>query len=140
MAFKHSRSRVIVPVVEMTPMIDIVFLLIIFFMFAAQFAQQARVELDLPKEQGEHTEDETQNALIINIRSNGEILVENTKQPLTLVELNAHIGDFLRDGNYVWQQIYIRADQNSSTGILNDVLVLLNQHGLSATKIATEEP
>ena len=53
MAFKNNRSRVIVPAIEMTPMIDIIFLLIIFFMVAAQFAREAHVDLNLPSEQGE---------------------------------------------------------------------------------------
>ena len=56
MAFGSTKSRVIVPIVEMTPMIDIIFLLIIFFMVAAQFAQQARVDLNLPLENGEQDE------------------------------------------------------------------------------------
>ena len=67
MAFKGSNSRVIIPIVEMTPMIDIVFLLIIFFMVAAQFAQQAHVNLNLPDEVGEQKEDKPVSTLVINI-------------------------------------------------------------------------
>ncbi len=140
MAFKHSRSRIIVPVVEMTPMIDIVFLLIIFFMVAAQFAQQARVDLELPKEQGEEVQDAAVSILTINIKSNGEILVENNKDSVNIVELNALIHNVLSNKENTWQDISIRADKNTSTDVLNEVLILLNKHGLSATKIATEKP
>ena len=52
MPFKRSQSRNNVPVVEMTPMIDIVFLLIIFFMVAAQFAQQAKDVLSVLSKHG----------------------------------------------------------------------------------------
>ncbi|MDP7006519.1 MAG: biopolymer transporter ExbD [Phycisphaerales bacterium] len=140
MAFKHSRTKVIVPVVEMTPMIDIVFLLIIFFMVAAQFAQQARVDLELPMEQGEEVQELGVSVLTINLRSNGEILVENNEDVVSIVELNAMIRNVLMNKENSWQDISIRADKNASTGVLNEVLVLLNKHGLSATKIATEEP
>ena len=39
--------------VEITPMIDVVFLLIIFFMVTARFARDTRAELNLPQEKGE---------------------------------------------------------------------------------------
>ncbi|MCH8037092.1 MAG: biopolymer transporter ExbD, partial [Proteobacteria bacterium] len=37
----------------MTPMIDVVFQLMIFFMYTAQFAQVTRTAIDLPDEAGE---------------------------------------------------------------------------------------
>ena len=42
--------------VDMTPMIDIVFQLLIFFLTTAQLAQFSRAEMDLPQEAGEETE------------------------------------------------------------------------------------
>ena len=42
--------------VDMTPMIDIVFQLLIFFLTTAQLAQFSRAAMDLPQEAGEETE------------------------------------------------------------------------------------
>ena len=47
MRFVSPRNRRKLTTVEMTPMIDVVFLLIIFFMTTAQFARQTRAEVDL---------------------------------------------------------------------------------------------
>ena len=140
MAFKQSQSRVIIPIVEMTPMIDIVFLLIIFFMVAAQFAQQARVELQLPKEVGEQIEDQVSPKLIINIQADGRILIDNTQGVLSMDELDAIILSTTVGAHKSWETVTIRADKDTSASGLNDVLVLLNKHGLSATRIATETP
>jgi len=140
MAFKQGRTRVIIPFVEMTPMIDIVFLLIIFFMVAAQFAQQARVDLSLPKEQGEQAAETHSSTLIVSIRSDGEILMDQTSTPLSIKELDVLIGLTLMEQGASWQTISIRADEAAPARVLNDVLVLLNQHGLSATRLATEKP
>ena len=54
---KFSRSSQEEVTINLTPLIDIVFLLIFFFMVAAQFAQQAHVNLNLPDEAGEQKKD-----------------------------------------------------------------------------------
>ena len=139
MPFKSSQSRVNVPVVEMTPMIDIVFLLIIFFMVAAQFAQQAKVDLSLPEEIGEQKIPEQASVLIINININGDLILDETKGIITRDELSLQLESLNHDG-LLWEDVTIRADRNASTKVLNDVLSLLSKHGLKATKIATEIP
>jgi biopolymer transport protein ExbD len=140
MAFKNSRSRVIVSAIDMTPMIDIVFLLIIFFMVAAQFAREANVELNLPAEQGEQDAEHEPIKLVLNILSNGNILLDNTSAPVGLVELELLIKNVISEDGATWQNITIRADEDSSTKVLNNVLVVLNNQGLNATRIATEQP
>ena len=140
MAFKGSNSRVIIPIVELTPMIDIVFLLIIFFMVAAQFAQQAHVNLDLPNEVGEQKEGKTKNTLVINILDNGSIVVDNSQGAISIEDIDDIVGEAVNIEGVLWKNITIRADENAQTGVLNEVLLILSKHGLSATNIATESP
>ena len=140
MAFKNSKSRVIIPIVEMTPMIDIVFLLIIFFMVAAQFAQQAHVNVSLPNEIGEMSEDKQQSTLVINILEDGSIIVDKTDGVVSLDEVDQLIIETISEQNIDWKNVTIRADQNTKASSLNKVLRLLSKHGLSATNIATEKP
>jgi len=140
MVFKGSNSRVIIPIVDMTPMIDIVFLLIIFFMVAAQFAQQAHVNLDLPNEVGEQKEGKTKNTLVINILDNGSIVVDNSQGAISIEDIDDIVGEAVNIEGVLWKNITIRADENAQTGVLNKVLVILSKHGLSATNIATESP
>ena len=137
MAFSGNKNRIIIPIVEMTPMIDIVFLLIIFFMVAAQFAQEAHVELDLPEEQGQEQIEEIQQLLVINIVSDGLIILDNSKGAISIDQLSYAIKKTLDDGGQ-WKNISIRADENSRAEVLNKVLKLLNSLGLTATNIATE--
>ena len=140
MAFKGSTSRVIIPVVEMTPMIDIVFLLIIFFMVAAQFAQQAHVNLNLPNEKGEQKDTETQNTLVINILADGSIVIDNSKGAISIEEVDTIIATTVNTDGTDWKNISIRADEQATASTLNEVLIILSKHGLSATNIATELP
>ena len=124
----------------MTPMIDIVFLLIIFFMVASQFAQQSILDLNLPEEKGEQDINPQAAGLVINIREDGALILDTDAPPLTLVLLEERIEEAVTKGDIPWQSLLIRADQNASTTVLNDVLRILNKHGLSATRLATEVP
>jgi len=139
MAFKVKRNRSVVPEVEMTPMIDIIFLLIIFFMVAATFARQAKIDMELPPEAGEPVPNETQSNLVINIREDGVIILDDPNATVTLGDLDVRIENLVSSDDSMWHDVTIRADQRTSTSSLNEVLLLLNKHGLDATRIATEE-
>lgn len=139
MAFKVKRNRSVVPEVEMTPMIDIIFLLIIFFMVAATFARQAKIDMELPPEAGEPVPNETQSNLVINIREDGVIILDDPNATVTLGDLDVRIENLVSSDDSMWHDVTIRADQRTSATSLNEVLLLLNKHGLDATRIATEE-
>ena len=140
MQFNKGQSRDSAAIVEMTPMIDIVFLLIIFFMVAAQFAQQSRLDLNLPEEKGEQNTNPQTAGLVINIRDDGALILDTDEPPITFELLEERIKTAVGEGEIPWQSLLIRADQNASTTVLNDVLKILNRHGLSATRLATEVP
>ena len=140
MPFKSSQNRVIIPVVEMTPMIDIVFLLIIFFMVAAQFAQQARVDVALPQEIGEDINIEIGSLIIINVLENNDIILDSNIGAISLSDLDLELKHRKEINNLAWENVKIRSDGASSSGTLNDIVSLLSKHGLKATIIATKEP
>lgn len=122
-------------------MIDVVFLLIIFFMTTAQYAKITRAEVDLPRERGEQETEPDEAGMIINVTRDGEILVAD--DTLTLAELEervrAHITG-LRDQNDGDAKLLLRADRNADTARLNAVVTLLQRSGLPAARVATEVP
>jgi len=79
MNFKGHQRRDEVSL-DMTPLIDVVFLLLIFFMLTASFTQAQRLKVDLPKaEQGESSQDQNKDWTIEidaqgNYALNGEAL------------------------------------------------------------------
>ncbi|MEE8153357.1 MAG: biopolymer transporter ExbD, partial [Phycisphaerales bacterium] len=75
MRFVTARERKRTLDIEVTPMIDVVFLLIIFFMTTAQFARMTRAELALPLELGEQDPAPEEAGLVINVTGEGEIIV-----------------------------------------------------------------
>lgn len=62
--------------VDMTPMIDVVFNLIIFFMLVNQMVQVERAELELPKaDQAKEEQIVDKKKLVINVHKNGQVEV-----------------------------------------------------------------
>jgi biopolymer transport protein ExbD len=75
----------------MTPMIDIVFQLLIFFLVTAQMAEQTRAKLSLPQEEGERSAERAQSGLTINLLADGTIVVNDAA--VSLDELDALIDE-----------------------------------------------
>ena len=127
--------------VEITPMIDVVFLLIIFFMTTARFAQDTRADLDLPQEQGEQQDAADEAGIIVNIEASGAIIVGT--RPVGIDELDEIVQEEISrlQGRSAEQlKLMIRADRNCDTGRLNEVVSRLQQIGVGAARVATEIP
>lgn len=122
-------------------MIDVIFLLIIFFMATAQFAQLTRAELDLPREPGEQDPSVDESGLVINIARDGEIIVND--QTLTLDALDRRVSRYLSDTRGRDQAdpvLILRADRQADSTVLNQVIRLLQDRGIPAARVATEVP
>ena len=122
-------------------MIDVVFLLIIFFMSTAQVAQLTRTEIDLPQERGEQKAVPDEAGLVINITASGEIIVAS--RPVDLDELESIVLSEMgrsSDRPAHEMKLLLRADRNASAAHLNNVVTLLEALGVGAARLATEVP
>ena len=61
--------------VELTPLIDVVFLLLIFFMVSTTFIRETQLEVDLPEAAGELQEAEPQ-SIVVTIAADGTYAVK----------------------------------------------------------------
>ncbi|MCZ6834686.1 MAG: biopolymer transporter ExbD [Planctomycetota bacterium] len=141
MKFGGIRNREKVLIVDITPMIDVVFLLIIFFMVAAQFARTTRAEMDLPLEPGEQEQQAEEAGLVINVLADGSIIVN--EQTLDLDQLEAMVRDEVQNvhgGDAKLVKLLIRSDRNNDTSRLNQILNRLETLGVGAARLATEVP
>lgn len=126
---------------DITPMVDVVFLLIIFFMTTAQFARVTRAEVELPREPGEQMEESEEAGLIVNLLQDGTIIVNQSE--LTLDELEMLVREQIRSGesgDATRFKLMIRADRSADTARLNDLLRLFEGLGVGQAKLATEVP
>jgi biopolymer transport protein ExbD len=139
--FGWARQRRRSVTVDITPMIDVVFLLIIFFMTTAQYALLTRAELDLPREKGEQREAAEEAGLVINITREGQLIVSGRNVDLRELEEIVWM-EIERDPERPAQQLklLIRADRHASAARLNRVVEVLRPLGVGAARLATEVP
>ena len=141
MKFARTRDRRRSIAVDITPMIDVVFLLIIFFMTTAQFAQLTKAEVDLPQEQGEQQTEAEEAGLVINITRAGDLIISG--RDVELEELESIVrAELAREPDRPAQQLklLIRADRGASAARLNRVVEVLGPLGVGAARLATEVP
>ncbi|MBS0209100.1 MAG: biopolymer transporter ExbD [Planctomycetes bacterium] len=105
----HAKSR---PSLEfnMTPMIDVTFLLIIFFLVSGHLAhQETQLELELPKAASGHKPDDeesTARRVTINVLDDGQLMLAG--QPVDPAELERRIGFESRHAEHPGQEVEVR--------------------------------
>ena len=141
MRFATARSRERGVAVDLTPMIDVVFLLIIFFMTTAQVAQLTRTEIDLPQEKGEQRTAPDEAGLVINITGGGEVIVASRTVDWEELEsiVRSELGE-TPDRSAHQVKLLLRADRNAAAVHLNRVVGMLESLGIGEARLATEVP
>lgn len=138
MNFEARTSRDHVALIDLTPMIDVVFLLIVFFMTTAQFASMSKERLDLPKQQGESA-GVPEAAIVVNLRASGELIVSG--ETVTLERLMRRVAaDIAKAGSAEELDLLVRADRGASAAVLNDLADGLADRGVARWRLATERP
>ena len=121
----------------MTAMIDVVFLLIIFFMVTSHLGDLRRTRIDLPNEQGEQDATKLEHAMIIDIDGSGSYILES--QPVALNEIDrvARSGIAAAADPSLFD-VLVRPDQAAPALALDRLLLRLTQAGVTNWKLATE--
>lgn len=138
MKFGTSRRKERLLPVDLTPTIDIVFLLLIFFLTTSQLAQFTRADLDLPLEAGEKSEAAEEPGLIVNILPDGTMEVAGElldDESFAIMAEELVMG--LDEERLLRLRPLVRADRNAPAARLNRVLELLQRAGVPSVRIAT---
>ena len=130
MRHRHTQEQNAAASVNLTPLIDMVFILLIFFLVTASFTKEAGIEVDRPTAQTAVRQEK--GSLIIGVSENGEIWIDNQK--VELRSIRAHV-ERLHAQNPEGTVI-ILADQKSRTGTTVKVLDQVRWAGVSSVAIA----
>ena len=121
---------------EVTPLIDIVFLLLIFFVLNSQFEKLTTMELSLPKVNSNQLNELADENLIIEINSAEELILNGER-------LNEFSYTFLNDfiiNNYPnSKKAVISADSDTKYQYLVTVMDVLNNNNFNSVEISAIE-
>ena len=121
--------------VDMAPMVDMVFLLLIFFMVASHLNQMDKVEVDLPVESHAAVPDEPRDRRTITIQKDGTIFLGS--MPRTLDDVGPVVAKEVEQIKGL--KIYIRADRGVRYEQVEDVMKACSQAGASEILFAAYE-
>lgn len=123
------------PEVNLTPLIDVVFLLLIFFMVSTTFEHQSRIQIELPESTASPVEVE-ENSLEIIIDAQGRYFIGEEQVVNTeLKTLKSAISKAVGDRDTV--PVTIRADANTPHQAVITALDATSQLGLTQISLAT---
>jgi len=118
--------------INVTPFVDVMLVLLIVFMVTAPLLTVG-VPVDLPRTQAKQLESEA-DPLTITIHADGGVFVQETVTPIeNLVPQMRAISHEGYD-----RRIFIRADANSSYGLVADVMARLSSSGFRNLGLVTD--
>ncbi len=126
----HKIEEANVDNINLTPLIDMVFILLIFFLVTSSFTKESGIEVDRPTAQTAVREEH--GSMIIGVTDKGEIWVDN--QQIELRAVRAHVER--QHAQNPEGTIIILADKDARTGITVEVLDQVRLAGVSNVSIA----
>ena len=119
--------------IDITPMLDIVFIMLIFFIVTATFVKESGIDVTRPD--AETAVKQNRVAILIAIRDNNEIWINRRQVDLASVRANV---EKLHAENPQGGAV-IQADREAETGVLVEIMDQVRLAGVGAISIAAEE-
>ncbi len=122
------------PEIDVTPLVDVVFQLIIYFAVSTTFAYLGALKVNLPKAGSASELTASQNKIMVAIDAEGVIYLND--QLVVFPELKAKLKELAQTGTE--QLVVIQADKSTRHGLVVSVLDLAKSLGFEKLAIATE--
>ena len=133
MRFKRLKRRTEIKKgqLDIAPLIDVVFQLLIFFMLTSNFVFQPGIQVSLPKA----ITSEVINSENIIVTVTGQDLLFWNDKPITIVDLSSRLREAAADN----KSLLLKADKNASLGRVVEIWDLCRDLGIAQINIATNQ-
>ena len=118
---------------ELSPLIDCIFQLLIFFMLSSTFLTPA-IQLTLPSATAGTSQNELE--IIITLSKEGDVYLNNMKT--SLISLKSELQRMLTESNH--KSVTIRGDQNMPYSAFLDALDIAKRSGAVHVNVAHQTP
>ena len=131
----RGRRRAVMAEINVTPMVDVMLVLLIIFMVSAPLLTVG-VPLDLPQTQAKSL-DQDKTPLTLSVKTDGKVFVNDTEVSMNdlIAKLKA-ITD--ARGNGLDERIFMRADKSADYGTVAKVMGQLSGAGFKRLALVTE--
>ncbi|ANS85882.1 Biopolymer transport protein exbD2 [Vibrio scophthalmi] len=132
MRFRHSEDSAEQANVDMTPLIDVVFILLIFFILSASFQQQNQIRVERPNSQV--TDSISSVSLTVAVDEQGQVWLDN--QAVEVAMLTSRVQQKAAQASNV--SVVIDVDKSVDSGRLIQVIDKVRIAGVNNVAVATE--
>lgn len=126
---KHIKEEFGLRQFDIAPLIDVVFILLVFFMLTSSFIVKPGIKVDLPKTVTHQAVKSKRLSIVVTAEDvvylNGEVAIDE------------EIRNFLEENKDKVKSVFIKADKYSSMGRVVEVWDICREVGLSHINIAT---
>lgn len=119
--------------IDMTPLIDVVFIMLIFFIVTTSFVRESGVEVNRPK--AATATEQSKAGIFVAIKANGEIYID--RKQVDIQRVRAGLERLLADQGDVG--LVIQADQDTRHGVVVKVMDAARDAGISQIAVAAEK-
>ena len=133
MAFRIDDESQALSDINVTPLVDVMLVLLVIFMVTAPLMQQG-IDVQLPKSVAQNLPQEPENPLILSI-TRGQVYYLN-ETPIPKQQLADRLKIILR--NRRSKAIYLKADRNLPYGVVVETMDVLNRLGVENLGMVTE--
>ena len=131
--------------IDMTPMVDIAFLLLIFFMCTTQFEEQNKDKITLPQSSSEAKAPEA-NTITVNVTAAPSVRVSYKVQgktvelPVPPDQVTSQLGPALMQARAALPSAFIivKMDKDAPYGVMSDMMAALQQAKATRFNVQTE--
>jgi len=134
MAIKMDNEDKIYAEINMTPLIDIMLVLLIIFMVSSSISLESGLDIDLPKTKSQ-TADHKGDVIIISLDDTGMVSVQG--KPVDLTDLSESIKKALAQTNS--KTVIFEGDQKSRLGKMIEIMDLAKDAGAENFAIAADQ-
>ncbi|NWF35476.1 protein TolR [Mariprofundus sp. KV] len=131
---KWSKENEPMGEINVTPLVDVMLVLLIIFMVTAPLLTQG-VNVDLPDAEAPAMQQNIE-PLVVTIRANGDIYMQKQKQPISIKQLAPRIQAMRQQKPEL--PVFIRGDAKTPYGRVAEVMSLLETAGIRKVGLVTE--
>jgi biopolymer transport protein ExbD len=129
---RHRSDSDLESEIDLTPMLDIVFIMLIFFIVTTSYVKESGIEVNRPTAQT--AERKERGNIIVSIRADGEVWID--KRVIDIRAVRANVARL--HAEYPLGSVIIAADRDTKTHYLVEVMDQVRLAGISNALIATE--
>lgn len=129
---RRTRREAEEAAIDLTPMLDVVFIMLIFFIVTTSFVKEAGITVQKPK--ANHTKQEAKATIFVAIRANGEIWLD--KRAVDVERVGATIEKLLAESPT--DTVIVQADREAKHGVVVSVMDQIKLAGIDKISIAAE--